>query len=57
MSDKAVVTDMTDESTRWAAWVAQGMERDRRTHKFVSAIFVAVAVVLATSLVIALVAR
>jgi hypothetical protein len=59
MSDKTVATatDMADESTRWAAWVTRGLGQDRKTQKYTLAIFVTVAVVLATSLVIALAAR
>ena len=57
MSDKTVATDMVDESTRWAAWVARGVEQDRKTQKYTLAIFVTVAVVLAARLAMALAAR
>jgi type IV secretory pathway component VirB8 len=57
MSDKTVAIDMADESTRWAAWITRGAEQDRKTQKYTVAIFATVAVVLATSLAIALAAR
>jgi hypothetical protein len=59
MSDNTVATatDMTDESTRWAAWVTRGLEQDRKTQKYTLGFFVTAAVVLATSLAIALAAR
>lgn len=54
MSDKTVATDMADESTRWAAWVARGAEQDRKTRTYTFAVVVTVAVVLAVRLAIAL---
>ena len=53
MSDKTVATEMSDESTRWAAWVARGVEQDRNTKKYTLAIVVTVAVVLAARLAFA----
>ena len=57
MSDQTVATVMADESRRWAAWVARGVEQDRKTQKYTLAFAITVAVVLATSLAIALAAR
>lgn len=57
MSNNIAATDMADESTRWAAWVARGVEEDRKTQKYTRAVAVTVAVVLAASLVIAFAAR
>jgi hypothetical protein len=57
MTNTTVATDMADESTRWAGWVARGVEQDRKTQKYTLAIVVTVAVVLATSLAIAVAAR
>jgi hypothetical protein len=57
MSNQTVATEMADESTRWAAWVARGLEQDRKTRKYTLAFVVTVAGVLAASLAIALAAR
>ena len=57
MSDEMVMTELADQSTRWAEWIALGAERDRKTQKWFLAIAMTVAVVLAASLVMALVVR
>ena len=56
MSDKQVATVMADESARWAAWVARGVEQDRKTHKYTVAIVFTVTAVLAAGLTIAIAA-
>ena len=57
MNDTTKATELADQSTRWAAWVARNEERDRQTHKYKVAFAVTVAIVLVARLAIALVAR
>jgi hypothetical protein len=57
MSDTTVATAMADESARWAAWVARGVEQDRKAHRYTVAFVATVAVVLAASLAMVLAAR
>ena len=57
MNDTTKATELADQEARWAAWVARNVERDREAQKYKVAFAVTVAIVLAASLAIALVAR
>lgn len=57
MTDKTMATDTADQAIRWAAWLARGVDQDRRMQKYTVALFVIVAVLLAAGLAMALAAR
>jgi hypothetical protein len=56
MTENTATTVTADESTRWAAWVARGVEQDRKAHKYTVAIVLTVTAVLAARLTVALAA-